>query len=236
MTTHYVNPDQQRMNELAEALPDIVSRHGTEHPAVAKVGETIVPHAVGYPPTLNQLRQQRISAKAALVEGHAKVDALLERVRVWRATVARDVAGCQGERFAKVADKPTRVIAYGTYLIELAREHGGDLPYADVMIAELEPVLAEARTAWQAAHLERVALTRLQREVRSRGKAFSAELVKLRRVMQSVLGAEHPDVRMLRVTRMRASADDDDVAADATPSLSTSNGVSASAPTTTTKA
>ena len=136
-----------------------------------------------------------------------------------RKALGRGVVSFEAADLDRIADNPKEVLAYTAYLLEVARERIERLPYAEAMIAELESHLEPARSAWHAAHLERVALKGVQREVREKGIALSRAVLQLRAVLERKLGADHPDCLLLKVRRTKPSAEDDDVA-EATPAPS----------------
>jgi hypothetical protein len=206
------NPSQKHLRSFGVNVPDMVSRHGSTDGVVAKVGETVAEVASSYVTSLDGLRKQRLATREVVRAGRTRVDELLGSVRMWRKAFGRSGVTFEAADLERVADDPKEVLAYAVYLIELARERTGTLPYAEAMIADLESHLEPARNAWHAAHLERVALKGVQREVREKGHAFSRSVMQLRAVLEKKLGPDHPDCLLLKVRRTKPSAEDDDVA------------------------
>ncbi len=168
------------------------------------------------------ITKQRLVFREKLRAGHEKVDELLERVRMSRKTLLHSGEAFEGRDLERIADRPREVLSYATYLLLVARERAERLPFAEVMIADLESHLEPASSAWQAVHLERVALKSKQRDVRSKGLALWRAVLQLRTVLEPKLGPDHPDCLVLKAARMRPSAEDDDVGE--TPSASQGNG------------
>jgi hypothetical protein len=228
MKTRYRKPNQTQLRGLGVDLPDMVSRHASSDEMVAQVGRAGAEAAGSYVTALDALRQLRLMSRATLREGHGQVDALLVRVRVWRKTLL-----CSGEAFEAgdlepIAAKPREVLSYAAYLLEAARERASRLPYARAMIADLERHLEPARDAWQAAHWARVELKAMQRDVRSKGQALQRSVMQLRVVLDAKLGKDHPDCRLLKVTRRHAPSRDDHIGE--TPAASHASATAVAAP------
>jgi hypothetical protein len=218
------NPDtsQKQLRGFGIALPDVVSRQGGSDEVVARIGQSGLEAAGSYVAALDGLRQQRLVTSEKLRARDTKVGELLGRVRVWRKAFLRSGEAVEARDLERVAQRPREVLSYATYLIEAARERAERLPFAEVMIADLESHLEPARSAWQAVHLEQVALKSKQRDVRSKGHALWRAVLQLRAVLEPQIGADHPDCRLLKVPRPRTSAEDDDV--DETTAASQGNG------------
>jgi len=216
------NVSQKELRGFGIALPDVVSRQGGSDEMVARVGRSGLEAAASYVAALDGLRQQRLVFREKLRAGHEKVDELLKRVRVSRKTLLRSGEAFEGRDLERIADRPREALSYTAYLLEVARERATRWPFAEVMIADLESHLEPANSAWQAVHLERVALKSKQRDVRSKGLALWRAVLQLRAVLEPKLGTDHPDCLVLKVARVRPSAEDDDVGE--TPSASKGNG------------
>jgi hypothetical protein len=222
MYIKHPSTSQKQLRGFGVALPDVVSRQGGSDEVVARVGQSGLEAAGSYVAALDGLRQQRLVTSEKLRAGHSKVDELLERVRVWRKAFLHSGEAIDARDLERVAEKPREVLSYATYLIEAARERAERLPFAEVMIADLESHLEPARSAWQAVHLEQVARKSKQRDVRSKGLALWRAVLQLRALLVPKLGPDHPDCLVLKVARMRPSAEDDDV--DETAAASQGNG------------
>jgi hypothetical protein len=216
------NVNQKQLRGFGIALPDVVSRYGGSDEMVARIGRSGLETAASYVVALDGLRQQRLVCRETLRAGREKVDELLERVRISRKTLLRSGEAFEGRDLERIADRPREVLSYTAYLLEVARERAARLPFAEVMIADLESHLEPASSAWHAVHLERVALKSKQRDVRSKGLALWRAVLQLRTVLEPKLGTDHPDCLVLKTARMRPSAEGDDVTT--TPAALQGNG------------
>jgi hypothetical protein len=212
------------VNRLAPASIDVSERHAG-NPAIASHAPKIVPAANEVLDALVDLEELKID-QVKLVAASSEQTAVLNGVMLkWSGALARDIEGFDIGAFARDASLTFDVLRKAIGLERIVENKGADLPYREVLLAELTARIDGTREADTAAKAARVAVQEKQHEIRELSARFHKELVSFRRTVRGALGSKHFDYQRLRVTGRAAAEppDEETDAASEAPSEGTSD-------------
>jgi hypothetical protein len=195
-----------RLRRQATRGLEIVRRHAEQHEIVAVLATTLVPRLQRLI-ALHDSVASDASGDAEVSEQAAAVQTLAHAQRGWATLVARDVPGFKARNYDHRSPVPDDVIASGHRLVEHIRTiriDGQPLAYAEAAVASLGPAIAAAEKEWAEARADRAARQQRANELRAAAVEANRELVALRRVLRSVLGARHVDYQAIRNPRPAA--------------------------------
>jgi hypothetical protein len=204
-----VNVNQKRLRELAERVPEIVSRQVGAYPLLASFTATLVPLATAFVERYDRLRRQHVSVRETLASGRQRVAELEAQVRIFRSRLAADVEAFTEDARTARSGSPDEAFADARYILETVRERGAALSYGAELVADLSAVLERARTEWSAAQTARVELQAGQAELRTQNLALVQQLIKFRRMLRAIVGKQHHDYQRLRTARTKHGEEDD---------------------------
>jgi hypothetical protein len=209
MENRNINVNQKRLRELAERVPEIVSRQVGAYPLLASFTATLVPLAAAFVERYDRLRRQHVSVRETLASGRQRVAELEAQLRILRSRLAADVeAFAEGARTGR-SRSPDETFADARHVIETVSERSAALSYGAELIADFSAVLEGARTEWSAAQAALVELQMGQAELRAQNIALVHQLSKFRRMLRALVGTQHRDYQRLRPTRTKRGDEDD---------------------------
>jgi hypothetical protein len=214
---------QWMLDRLAERTPEVVQRNEGKSELIAGFGATVAATAVEYRTQYASVTLLEKDVRRRTADAKPHVEALSAAASGWVLPLSEHLGNFDVLPLTRT-DVPTDVTTQAERLIEHMRfaTTGPEtvLPYADQMVAHLQPLIESATQAHRAQQDALVELQERRRQLRLIGARFEDELIAFRRVLKKVLGPTHRDYKYLsprRTRRDEAAATELDQTPEQTP-------------------
>ncbi|MBI4952039.1 MAG: hypothetical protein HY908_08395 [Myxococcales bacterium] len=210
-----------KLRRLAPRATRVAERRKSDAPSLGVFAASVVTKAGAFTTAYDSLVRYEAPWRREIAEGKSAAAALHKQMRSWLPALLRDVPGFLAGDFGDQPEVPDDLIADGERLvdvIEAATTRGGEaLPYRDIAVAALDPLVATAQKEWQEAEAADRHYQSLGAATRATAADFQTELVLFRRTLMSVAGRSDRDYQKLRAEKAITADEDDDPNAPPVP-------------------
>lgn len=176
-----------------------------------------MPTANAFIETYDSVQVHKAKRGMSSEEQNTRLQELNTKTRMWLAVLRRDVPEFSSADINWSAGVPDDAIASARRVLAMAGQQpsvGGGLQYAEALTADLTTAIEAAEDVWDGARLDQAGQGDQEGRLRDLTTAFQAEMVALRSALLAALGKNHPDYKLLRMPKTRATAEEADTAND----------------------
>ena len=193
---------QVTLRRLAARALRVLERHKDREPAVGALVGSLDVDAKAFIAAYDAVMGGAPGRKMGRMSGDEQLDALVRKLRMWLALMAKDIPKFRRSDYLQSYTVPDDVISSAETILEAVESYNGSakepLAYTEQLTTDIETALGELRATVGSHNDGRAAFSELLETARTEAENFHQELIALRRTLEASVGRQHPDYRLIR--------------------------------------